>query len=143
MERKFDGQQYRTLQVVKVNEESRSVNISFSSENPVKRWGVDEILDHSVGCCDLSRLQNIGVCLFNHDYNKVIGRISDVKIDANRGLATITFDEDEQSEIIVRIKNQTSKIELAVENLANQIEKLKEYKTTLINDAVTGKIKVA
>ena len=50
---------------------------------------------------------------------------------------------DEQSEIIVRIKNQTSKIELAVENLANQIEKLKEYKTTLINDAVTGKIKVA
>ena len=50
---------------------------------------------------------------------------------------------DEQSEIIVRIKNQTSKIELAVENLANQFEKLKEYKTTLINDAVTGKIKVA
>ena len=50
---------------------------------------------------------------------------------------------DEQSEIIVRIKNQTSKIELAVENLANQIDKLKEYKTTLINDAVTGKIKVA
>lgn len=50
---------------------------------------------------------------------------------------------DEQSEIIVSIKNQTSKIELAVENLANQIEKLKEYKTTLINDAVTGKIKVA
>ena len=50
---------------------------------------------------------------------------------------------DEQKEIIADIKNQTSKIELAVENLANQIEKLKEYKTTLINDAVTGKIKVA
>ena len=108
MERKFDGQQYRTLQVVKVNEESRSVNISFSSENPVKRWGADEILDHSIGCCDLSRLQNIGVCLFNHDYNKVIGRISDVKIDANRGLATITFDEDEQSDIIwQKVKNGT------------------------------------
>lgn len=50
---------------------------------------------------------------------------------------------DEQNEIIASIKNQTSKIELAVENLTNQIEKLKEYKTTLINDAVTGKIKVA
>lgn len=49
----------------------------------------------------------------------------------------------EQDEIIASIKNQTSKIELAVENLTNQIEKLKEYKTTLINDAVTGKIKVA
>ena len=60
MERKFDGQQYRTLQVVKVNEESRSVNISFSSENPVKRWGVDEILDHSVAFsvlnCDIHAL---------------------------------------------------------------------------------------
>ena len=50
---------------------------------------------------------------------------------------------DEQNEIIASIKNQTSKIELAVENLTSQIEKLKEYKTTLINDAVTGKIKVA
>ncbi|NWJ92995.1 restriction endonuclease subunit S [Acinetobacter towneri] len=50
---------------------------------------------------------------------------------------------DEQNEIIASIKSQISKIELAVENLANQIEKLKEYKTTLINDAVTGKIKVA
>lgn len=50
---------------------------------------------------------------------------------------------DEQNEIVASIKNQTSKIELTVENLTNQIEKLKEYKTTLINDAVTGKIKVA
>ena len=31
----------------------------------------------------------------------------------------------------------------SIELFKNQIEKLKEYKTTLINDAVTGKIKVA
>ena len=30
-----------------------------------------------------------------------------------------------------------------IQKLEIQIEKLKEYKTTLINDAVTGKIKVA
>jgi type I restriction enzyme S subunit len=50
---------------------------------------------------------------------------------------------EEQNEIIEVINEQSVKIDLALNNLAEQIEKLKEYKTTLINDAVTGKIKVA
>lgn len=49
----------------------------------------------------------------------------------------------EQNEIIEAINEQSIKIDLALNNLTAQIEKLKEYKTTLINDAVTGKIKVA
>lgn len=50
---------------------------------------------------------------------------------------------EEQNEIVKGIDEQTTKIDLALKNLIEQIEKLKEYKTTLINDAVTGKIKVA
>lgn len=50
---------------------------------------------------------------------------------------------EEQSKIIEVINEQSIKIDLVVKNLIAQIEKLKEYKTTLINDAVTGKIKVA
>ena len=50
---------------------------------------------------------------------------------------------EEQNEIIEAINEQSIKIDLALNNLTAQIEKLKEYKTTLINDAVTGKIKVA
>jgi type I restriction enzyme S subunit len=50
---------------------------------------------------------------------------------------------EEQNEIIEAINEQSIKIDLALSNLTAQIEKLKEYKTTLINDAVTGKIKVA
>ena len=34
------------------------------------------------------------------------------------------------------------KIEIATNNIIVQIEKLKEYKATLIDSAVTGKIKV-
>lgn len=49
----------------------------------------------------------------------------------------------EQNQIFEYLENVTGKIELAISVKQSEIEKLKEYKTTLINDAVTGKIKVA
>lgn len=49
---------------------------------------------------------------------------------------------NEQDEIVTHIEKQSFKIDEAVELQKKQIEKLKEYKTTLINSAVTGKIKV-
>jgi type I restriction enzyme S subunit len=48
----------------------------------------------------------------------------------------------EQDEINSFILLQSSFIETGVTDLEAQIEKLKEYKTTLINSAVTGKIKI-
>lgn len=51
--------------------------------------------------------------------------------------------KDEQKAILSYIEEQSIKFNEAVRNYTQQIEKLKEYKTTLINDAVTGKIKVA
>lgn len=52
-------------------------------------------------------------------------------------------DRSEQEEIVKVVKIQSTKIEQAVQLYVQQIEKLKEYKTTLINNAVTGKIKVS
>jgi len=49
----------------------------------------------------------------------------------------------EQKTIYDYIENETAKIGKAISLHQQQIEKLKEYKTTLINSAVTGKIKVA
>ena len=51
--------------------------------------------------------------------------------------------KDEQIAILKHIEEQSFRFDEAVKNYSEQIEKLKEYKTTLINDAVTGKIKVA
>ena len=51
--------------------------------------------------------------------------------------------KDEQMAILKHIEEQSFRFDEAVKNYSEQIEKLKEYKTTLINDAVTGKIKVA
>ncbi|GAB6071144.1 hypothetical protein JCM30760_22410 [Thiomicrorhabdus hydrogeniphila] len=48
----------------------------------------------------------------------------------------------EQAEISSYLDEITKKLTVGIEIQIQQIEKLKEYKTTLINSAVTGKIKV-
>ncbi|MEO7309293.1 MAG: restriction endonuclease subunit S [Chitinophagaceae bacterium] len=48
----------------------------------------------------------------------------------------------EQEEIVGHIENLSDKIATAISLKEKEIEKLKEYKATLINSAVTGKIKV-
>ena len=50
----------------------RKFTLSFSSEEPYSRWFGLEILSHSDGAMDLTRLNSIGVVLFNHDRDKVI-----------------------------------------------------------------------
>ena len=50
---------------------------------------------------------------------------------------------NEQEQIIEYIGSETGKIEAAIGQQKSQMENLKEYKATLVNSAVTGKIKVA
>jgi type I restriction enzyme S subunit len=49
---------------------------------------------------------------------------------------------DEQKEIFKHVSNLTSKIEISSEELIKSIQKLKEYRQSLISEAVTGKIDV-
>jgi len=49
---------------------------------------------------------------------------------------------DEQAKILKHIKIYNSKIDTAITLKQQEIAKLQEYKATLINSAVTGKIKV-
>jgi type I restriction enzyme S subunit len=57
-------------------------------------------------------------------------------------LLTILPPIGEQKFIVAHIQTQSAKIDRAIDIQAQMIEKLKEYKATLINAAVTGKIKV-
>lgn len=50
---------------------------------------------------------------------------------------------DEQDAIVSHIEYEAGKIDKAILIKGDQIAALKEYKTCLINAAVTGKIKVA
>lgn len=51
--------------------------------------------------------------------------------------------KQEQAEITEYIETATAKIATAISLKQQEIEKLKEYKATLINSAVTGKIKIS
>lgn len=88
----------------------RKFTLSFSSEEPYARWFGVEILDHSEGCMDLSRLNELGVLLFNHHRDSVLGKITRAWIEDNRGMAEVEFDTDEQAETIYqKVKGGTLK----------------------------------
>lgn len=83
-----------------LDEESRTVTLSFSSETPVSRWMGDEYLLHGKKNVDLARLKSIGAALYGHnayDLDSIVGAVSSARIDekARRGEASITFDDDE------------------------------------------------
>ncbi len=59
-----------------------------------------------------------------------------------KNLMVVLPPEEEQLQIFEFLEVQSAIFDNAVDTYKSQIEKLKEYKTTLINSAVTGKIKV-
>ena len=83
----------------------RRFELSFSSEEPYDRWFGPEILDHSDGAIDLSRLNEIGCVLFNHNRDKPIGRIVEASVKDGRGVAIIEIDDDDESEVIFKKMN--------------------------------------
>lgn len=99
-----------TAEINNINEDDRSIELSFSSEKPVSRYFGNEILSHDTNAVDLVRLNDIGVLLFNHNRNDVIGKVEKAWIDEEerKGRAIVRFDTDEESErIFQKVKNET------------------------------------
>ncbi|MFW2374088.1 MAG: phage major capsid protein [Gammaproteobacteria bacterium] len=75
-----------------IDEEKRTVKLSFSSEEPVERWEGNEILDHDPKSVQLARLENGGPLLVDHDPSDHVGVVENVSIDADRvGRALVRF----------------------------------------------------
>lgn len=75
-----------------IDEENRTVKLSFSSETPVDRWDGKEILDHDPKSVRLERLENSGPLLVDHDTTDHVGVVENVSIDADRvGRALVRF----------------------------------------------------
>lgn len=84
--------------------------ISFSSEEPYQRAFGREVLDHGAGAVHLERLNSVGVLLFNHDTDQVVGRVVRAWIEDLRGMAEVEFDTDEAAErIFAKVENGTLK----------------------------------
>lgn len=94
--------QFRTLEVGKPDSEKRTVELSFSSEEPYERyWGV-EILDHSLTSVDMQRLNNGAPLLFNHDTDAVVGVVESAQIKDGRGIATVRFGNSAKAQEVFR-----------------------------------------
>ncbi|MCX7779617.1 MAG: HK97 family phage prohead protease [Negativicutes bacterium] len=92
-----------TINVEAINEDSRTVTLSFASEQPVGRWYGSEVLQIDAQSVNLSRFENgLGVLLFNHRRDAVLGKILRCWIDEQqrKGYAEVQFDDDEQAELI-------------------------------------------
>lgn len=99
-----------TLERIDGDGNERKFLLSFSSEEPYERWFGPEILDHAPGAVDLTRLNEIGCLLFNHNRDVVLGKILRAWIENSRGMAEVEFDTDEQAEVIFqKVKNGTLK----------------------------------
>lgn len=88
------------LRAVEGEENTRKFTLSFSSEEPYMRWFGNEILDHKDGAIDMTRLTEMGVVLYNHNRDNVIGKVTRAWIEDGKGRAEIEFDSDDQSEVI-------------------------------------------
>jgi len=90
-----------TIQLRDAGEDgSRRCVLSFSSEEPYGRWWGTEILSHAENALLIKRLQEIGVLLFNHDRDYVLGKILRAWVEDGRGCAEVEFDPDEKSDLI-------------------------------------------
>jgi type I restriction enzyme S subunit len=81
--------------------------------------------------------------LFNSQFFSLLnGLIGGVSVSLIRQLNVLIPSKDEQVEIVEYLDSRLSQIDQIITNIQAQITTLKELRKTLINDVVTGKIKV-
>lgn len=84
-----------------VDDENRTIALSFSSEKPVLRGYGNEILVHTAEACDLSRLRDGGAYLVNHNPDDQVGVIDSAEIAGDRkGRAIVRFSQSQRGQEI-------------------------------------------
>jgi HK97 family phage major capsid protein/HK97 family phage prohead protease len=89
-----------------VNEEDRSVELTFSSEEPIERWWGTEILDHGKGAMRTDRLKSgAAPLLVNHDWGDQVGVIDRLLSADGKGRALVRFSRSARGEEIMNDVN--------------------------------------
>ena len=78
---------------------TRELPVAFSSETPVQRWYGTEILSHDPADIDLSRLNNDGPLLKNHDRDQLLGTIKN---------GSAVCDSDKKCRMLARLSRRAS-----------------------------------
>ena len=135
-----------SLNITQPEEGSRIVELSFSSETPVRMWGFDEILIHTKESVDLTRITEVGALLYNHnpwDVRNVVGRVLEASVDEKerKCRARVEFDADESAELVFQKVQGGSIRGVSVGYRVNRWEQVDEDTTT--TDGIEGPALVA
>jgi HK97 family phage prohead protease len=93
-ERKISGERmFREMRLAstKVDEASRTVEAALSSEQSVERWFGREVLVHTPDAIDLSRADGGLPLLFSHDPRRLIGSVTNLRVEDGKLRGTMTF----------------------------------------------------
>ena len=93
-----DLQRFFQLDRAALDQENRTVRLSFSSEEPVERWFGSEVLSHSPESVRMDRLNGGAPLLWNHDTSDQIGRVESASIEDGRGYAVVRFSKSARAE---------------------------------------------
>ena len=128
--------QFRNIEFREINEENRTIELSFSSEEPYERyWGV-EILDHSATSVNMERLNNAAPLLFNHHRDVVIGVVEAARIENKRGIALVRFGNSEKAKEVFSdvvdgiMKNVSVGYQINEMELASKSDGVETYRVT-------------
>lgn len=85
-----------------IDEEARTVELAFSSEEPYERWWGTEILDHSnAKSMRLGRLKDGAALLVNHSFGDQVGVVESARIDSDGvGRAVVRFGKSKRAKEI-------------------------------------------
>lgn len=116
--------QFRELSISGFDAEKRTIELSFSSEDPYERWWGIEVLGHDGENVDLTRLNNNAPLLFNHNRDQYIGVIESAYIKDKRGYAAVRLGtNDKANQIFQDIKDGIlSKVSVGYEILEMRLE---------------------
>lgn len=86
-----------------VDEQARTVELAFSSEEPYERWFGIEVLDHSPQSVRLDRLNGGAALLVDHNTRDQIGVVESARVDSDRrGRAKTRFSRSSRGEEILQ-----------------------------------------
>jgi HK97 family phage major capsid protein len=96
---------YRSFRAdrAKLDAEARTVELAFSSESPIERWGENEVLGHGDGEYDFSRIAGGDHPLLaghnEHDPDAQIGVVESARVDGDKtGRAIVRFSKSPKGE---------------------------------------------
>ena len=129
------------------------LNITGGSIGRCNFVNVHKELNVNQHVCIIRPKNNIETVLLNSILKSEVGQSQIWSFQQGGGREGLNFEAinnfdiplpppQEQKQIVEYIENQTSKIDNAINLQQKQIEKLKEYKTSLIDSIVTGKVRV-